>query len=76
MMSPMDHEPTSDDIDLRLEEDSRPLERLGPNPDLRVYVEVPMDPETLRELEARADREGRPFADVVREALRAGAAAA
>lgn len=75
-MSHMEHEPTSDDIDRQLGADPQPLERLAPNPDLQVHVEIPMDPETLRVLEARAHREGRPFADVVRDAVRAGAAAA
>lgn len=76
-MSPMDYEPTSEDIDRLLEADPDALgERLDPNPDLRVHIEVPMDRGTLRTLQERADREGRPFEDVLSDAVRAGATAA
>ena len=73
----MEHEPTSDDIDRMLEADPGALgERLEATPDLRVHIEVPMDGATLQLLEQRAAREDRPFADVVRDAVRAGLAAA
>ena len=76
-MSAMDYEPTSEDIDRLLEANPEAFgERLAPNPDLRVHIEVPMDRGTLRALQERADREGRPFEDVVGDAVRAGAAAA
>lgn len=73
----MEHEPTTDDIDRMLDADPDALsERLAPNPDLRVHIEVPVDGATLRVLEDRASREGRSLEDVVSDLIRAGAAAA
>jgi hypothetical protein len=72
----MEHDPTSEEIDRLLDESPQEFKRLEPNPDLRVHVEVPLDAATLRALEERADREGRPFTDVVSDIIRAGAAAA
>lgn len=75
-MCSMEQEPTSDDVDRMLVEDPEGGERMVPRSDVRVHLEVPMDGATLRVLQQRADREGRPLADVVRDAVRAGAAAA
>lgn len=72
----MEYEPTSQDVDRLLAADPDAGERLAPNPDLRVHVEVQLDGATLQLLEARAEREGRRFEDVVVDAVRAGAAAA
>lgn len=75
-MSGMEYEPTSDDIDRVLEASPDALGgRLAPTPDLRVHVAVPMDGATLRRLEGRAEREGRPFEDVVCDVIRTGLAA-
>jgi len=77
MMTGMGYEPTSSDVDRMLEARPDALgERLEASPDLRVHIEVAMDGATLRLLEERADREHRPLADVVRDAVRAGLAAA
>lgn len=75
-MSRMEYEPTSDDIDRLLADDPDAGERLASNTDVRVHLEVPMDGETLQLLQQRADREGRSLADVVSDAVRAGAQAA
>lgn len=72
----MENEPTSEDVDRLLSSAPDLGERLAPNPDLRVHVEVQLDSATLQLLEARAEREGRRFEDVVVDAVRAGAAAA
>jgi len=72
----MEHEVSSDDVDRMLEANPEPLERLPPQPGIRMHLEVPVDSATLRVLQERADREGRPLADVVSEAVRTGAAAA
>jgi len=72
----MEHDPTSDEVDGLLAEDLQAGERLEPNPDVRVHLEVPMDGATLRLLQQRADREGRSLTDVVRDAVRTGAGAA
>jgi hypothetical protein len=76
MMRDMEHDPTSEDIDRMLEADPDALERLAPQAGVRVHLEVPMDGATLRILQERAEREGRALADVVGDAVRAGAAAA
>jgi len=76
MIETMEYEPTPEDVDRLMAEDPDAGERLAPNPDLRVHIEVPMDGATLRLLEERAARENRPFADVVRDAVRAGLSAA
>jgi len=76
MMSVMEHEITSDEVDRLFAEDPDAGVRLPPNPDVRVHLEVPMDGAMLRVLQQRADREGRSLTDVVRDAVRAGAAAA
>lgn len=76
MVEPMEYEPTSEDIDRALEANPAALERLAPQTEMRVHVEVPLDHATLEVLQAQADREGRPFAEVVSDAVRAGAAAA
>jgi len=72
----MEHEVTSEDIDHLLDANPGALERLPPHPEVRIHLEVPVDGATLRVLQERADREGRPLADVVSDAVRAGAAAA
>ncbi len=75
-MSNMEHEPSPEEIDRMLDANPDALERLPPQPGLRVHLEVPMDGATLRALQERADREGRALADVVSDAVRVGAAAA
>ncbi len=72
----MEYEPTSDEVDRLLAADPDAGERLVPNPDLRVHLEVPMDGATLRGLQERADREGRSVIAVASDVLRDGAAAA
>lgn len=72
----MEHEPTSDELDRLLEAEPDAGRRLAPQTEVRIHVEVPLDHATLEVLQARADREGRPFAEVVSDAVRAGAAAA
>jgi hypothetical protein len=72
----MEHDPTSDEVDRLLDGQPDAGERLAPQSGVRVHLEVPMDASTLALLQQRADREGRPFAEVVSDAVRAGAAAA
>ncbi len=72
----MEHEPTSDEIDRLLADDPHVGQRLTPRADVRVHLEVPMDKATLRLLQQRADREGRPLTDVIGDAVRAGTQAA
>jgi hypothetical protein len=75
-MRTMEHDPTSDEVDRLLAAQPDAGERLTPQAGVRVHLEVPMDASTLALLQQRADREGRPLAEVVSDAVRAGAAAA
>lgn len=75
-MRVMEHDLDADDVDRVLADDPDAGERLPPQPRVRVHLEVPMDGTTLQLLQQRADREGRPPAEVVSDAVRAGAAAA
>lgn len=72
----MEDEPRSEDIDAALDTKPDALERLAPQTAVRIHVEVPLDRSTIEVLQQRADREGRPFAEVVSDAVRAGVAAA
>ena len=74
MMNTMSTDPTSDDLDRLLDANPEAGQRIVPRKDVKVLLEVPLDPATLDRLTERAAREGRDIEDIVADALRRAAA--
>jgi hypothetical protein len=74
MMNTMSTDPTSDDLDRLLDANPEAGEHIAPCEDIKVLLEVPLDPATLDRLTERAAREGRDIEDLVVDALRSAAA--
>lgn len=69
---PRDEEITSDELDGLLDDaESIRVERPAAGTEVRLFV--PVDPETLHELQQRAAAEGSELSAVAADALRAGA---